>query len=59
MNWRDAFLMWNGHILHFQSLPPAPPLGKSTICVANSQGFYECSSCFLQLLETFLKYELK
>lgn len=55
MNWRDAFLMWNGHTLRFQP----PLLLKSTICVANSQGFYECSSCFLQLLETFLEYELK
>lgn len=41
------------------AFPIPPPLGKSTICVANSQGFYECSSCFLQLLETFLEYELK
>lgn len=54
MNWRNAFLMQNGHIPH-----PPPPLNKSTICVANSQGFYEYSSYFLQLLETFLKYELK
>lgn len=48
--------MWNRHIPHS---PPAPLLNKSNICVANSQGFYEYSSYFIQLLETFLKYELK
>lgn len=54
MNRRNAFLMRNRHIP-----PQSPALKKSTICVANSQGFYEYSSYFLQLLETFLKYELK
>lgn len=55
MNRRYAFLVWSRHILH----PHPPQLNKSTICVANSQGFYEYGSYFLQLLETFLEYELK